>query len=96
MPAPLAGQVAVSGTAQQLSAPIGSNAFTIKASTLNAHSVFVGPQTVLLSTGFELSPGDTFDYERSDLSGQPRFQLNVSDFWVIGTSGDMVSWLASP
>jgi hypothetical protein len=97
MAVPLTGQVAVTASAQPLSAsPVTSSVFTIKASALNINSVYIGAVGVTTTTGYELAAGESFDYERSDQSGQPRLQLQVSDFSVIGTAGtDRISWLAS-
>lgn len=100
MPSPLSGQVnPVTGTAQSLTAgaTISCSAFSIKAPASNVNSVFVGAAGVTTSTGHCLDPGDSLDYERGDQLGHPRFQLNPSDFFVVGTAGsDIVSWLASP
>jgi hypothetical protein len=97
MPTPLTGQVAISGTAQPLSATtIPANAYTIKAPASNAHSVYLGAASVTASNGFVLSPGDELVYERRNQVGSPSYQLQVSDFYVLGTSGDVVAWLASP
>lgn len=98
MAVPLTGQVAITGTAQPLSAtPINAVVFTLKASVNNAHSVYIGPASVTTGTGFELAPGESIDYEKNDRSGQPRTQLNVSDFYAVGTAGtDVISWFASP
>lgn len=97
MPTPLYGQVSVSSTAQVLSATaVNAAGFTIKAPSTNANLVYLGDSAVTSSNGHILGPGDEFTYERRDESGLPRFQLHVSDFWVAGTAGDKLSWLASP
>jgi hypothetical protein len=43
-----------------------------------------------------MDPGDEFTYERIQQNGQPAYQLRPSDFYAVGTSGDVVTWLASP
>lgn len=97
MTIPLHGQVAVSGSAQQLSsAAIDCAAFSIKAPYTNTHPVLIGSSIVSLTTGDFVDPGERITYERFDQNGQPRYNLRPSDFWVVGTSGDSVSWLASP
>ncbi len=93
---PITGQVAVTGTAQPLStSPVIATAYSIKAPASNAHPVFLGKAGVLLTTGHQLDPGDSLDYQLSSQSGEPIFSLQVSDFFVVGTSGDVVTWLAS-
>lgn len=87
----------MSGTAAALSAtPVGAVAFTIKAPQSNANPVFIGPAGVTLTTGFQLDPGDTFDYERLSQNGQPFYQIGPNDVYAAGTSPDVVTWLASP
>lgn len=95
----LTGQVAVTGTAQQLDSGNSASActaFAIKAPKTNTGEVFVGTTGVTSSTGYALDPGESFIYERRNDNGYPRYQLQVSDFWAVGTSGDNVTWLASP
>jgi hypothetical protein len=97
VPTPPYGQISLSGTAQALSAaPVNAAAFTIKAPASNASNAFIGDASVLTTTGHIMCPGDELTYERRDESGLPKFQLHVSDFYVVGSSGDKVSWLASP
>lgn len=96
MPAPITGQITVSGTAQRLSLPIGGTSFTIKASLTNTLPVYIGPVGVTTSTGYQLDPGEAVQYERNAQSGLPAYQLSISDFYVVGTSPNKVSWLASP
>jgi hypothetical protein len=91
------GQVALSGTAQACSATVVTgNGWVIKAPATNAHNAYIGPAGVTTSTGHVLCPGDEFPYERRDQVGAPTFDLRVSDFYAVGTSGDVVTWLASP
>lgn len=97
MSAPLYGQVAVSGTAQVLVATARDvTGFTIKAPASNVLPIFLGDKNVLTTTGHQLDPGDSLDYERLNQNGQPVYQLKPSDFWVVGTAPDIVTWLASP
>jgi len=98
MPAPITGQVAVTGTAQPLSATqLGELAgFTIRAPLTNVNAVFVGPATVTTGNGHQMDPGDSITYERIGQNGQPVYQLKPSDFWAVGTTPDRVTWLASP
>lgn len=99
MSVPLTGQVAVSGTAQQLDS--GSLAaacaqFIIRAPASNAAAVFIGGPSVTSGTGFQLDAGTDVTYERLSQNGQPAYQLKPSDFYAVGTSPDVVTWLASP
>ena len=99
MPSPLTGQVALSGAAQQLdsSGAAGNcKAFSIKAPLSNAKPAYIGPAAVTSGNGYQLDPGDEMSYERIAQNGQPNYELRPSDFWVVGTSGDLVAWLASP
>lgn len=98
MPAPLTGQVAITGSAQALSAsPITCQAFTIKAPVANANPVYIGASGVTTGTGYQLDPGDDFEYQRLSLQGQARYELSPSDFFAVGTAGsDKVTWFASP
>lgn len=97
MPIPLTGQITVSSTAQQIDAGQAAGkcvAFTIRAPLSNAHSVFVGASGVTSETGHQLDAGDELSYERRALNGQPFYQSRPADFWVVGTVGDVVTWLA--
>lgn len=97
MAGPLYGQLTVSGSAQRLAQPsVEVSAFTIKAPTTNTNLVYIGDASVTTSNGHILAPGDEFQYERLQQNGQPTYQLRPSDFYVVGTASDKVSWLASP
>ena len=98
MSAPLTGQVTVTSTATQI-APASTGqvtAFTIKSSQTNTTTVYIGPAGVTPSTGYDLDAGETFEYERSTLQGQNKYELRPSDFYVVGAGGGTISWLASP
>jgi len=96
MASPLTGQVAVSAVAQQLSSRITETVgYTIKAPLTNVQPVYIGASGVTTGTGYQLDPGDELQYERLNQSGQPIYKLEVSDWWVVGTSGDKLVWLAS-
>lgn len=99
MTVPLHGQIAVSGSAQQIdpSQIAGAcTAFTLKAPLSNSKPVYIGSSTVTASNGFQLDPGDELTYERASQNGQPFYQIRPADLYVVGTSPDTVSWLASP
>lgn len=97
MPSPLYGQITVSGSAQQLTNVVKEmTAYTIKASSTNSSPVYLGDANVTTGNGFVLNPGDQFDYERLSQNGQPNYSLKPSDFYVVGTASDKVSWLGSP
>jgi len=94
---PLHNQVSLSSSAQQVDpqqTASGCTVFMIKAPLSNAQPAFVGASTVTLSNGHQLDPGDQITYERDSQTGQPQYQMRPSAFWVVGTSGDVVTWLA--
>lgn len=99
MPAPFTGQISLTGSAQQID-PAGvaasCKAFTIKAPLSNQQRAFIGPASVTPSTGFQLDQGDTVTYERIAQSGQPSYEQQPSDYWAVGTAGDLVTWMAFP
>ena len=96
MAAPISGQVALSGSAQPLSRPVTVAAFVIKAPLTNAHPAFIGPNGVTSTTGPQMDPGDVLEYEGRDQNGLPRYEVGLADFYVVGTGGDVVTWLSSP
>lgn len=96
MAAPATGQVQLTNAAQAITTPRASTAFAIKAPLSNARAAFIGPVGVTLTTGHQLDPGDTFEYERKSQSGQPTYEISIGDLYVCGTVGDVISWLASP
>jgi hypothetical protein len=97
MSAPVAGQVAVTAAAQVLSSTVGAvAAFTVKAPLTNVNPVFMGPASVTLASGYQLDPGDVFEYERRNQIGGPSYEMTPGDIFVVGTAGDKVTWLASP
>lgn len=97
MSVPLHGQVAVSSTPTALSAvPVNSAVYTIKATATNTASVYLGASTVSTSTGHFLDPGDSFTYTPNSQHGSAALNLQVSDWYVVGNSGDHVSWVATP
>lgn len=99
---PLTGQAIVTGPTTGV--PVSTvllpetKAYQIKAPSSNSNPVFIGSATVTSTTGHQLDPGDVFEYQFTNVSGQGTFALAVSDFYVVGTaaSGDKVTWLASP
>lgn len=97
MPTPLYGQITMTGSAIRLTSNTADvTAFTIVAPISNSKPVYLGDVNVTTSTGRHLDPGREFNYERLAQSGQPQYQLKPSDFYVVGTASDTVSWLASP
>jgi hypothetical protein len=97
VPSPITGQLALTGSAQQLTGTIpATSVFSVKAPKSNTHPAFVGPAGVTLTTGYQLDPGDEFNYESLSQNGQPAYQLRPSDFYGVGTSPDVLTWLASP
>lgn len=96
MSAPATGQVAVTSTAQRLTTFAAVTAFEIKAPLANANTVYIGTVGVTTLTGYALDPGDRISYERIDQNDSPRYPLTPADFWVVGVSPDVLTWLASP
>lgn len=96
MSAPLAGLISVTGSAQVLSSPVGVQAWVLKAPLTNSNPIFIGPSTVTTANGYQMDPGDTFEYERITQSGAPKYELGPADVYVVGTSGDKATWFASP
>lgn len=96
MAIPLTGQVALSGAAQVLSSAVNTAAFTIKAPATNGANAYIGASNLTTGTGYVLAPGESLTYETHNQSGQNTYQLRVSDFWALGTGGDVVTWFASP
>jgi hypothetical protein len=95
MAAPLAGQVTVGPTAAPLTTT-QAVAFVIKASQTNAASCYIGPAGVTTANGYELAPGDTFEYERNSQQGQNRYQVDLGSVYVVGIASDRITWFASP
>lgn len=102
MATPLTGQAIVTGLASPV--PLSATpfpetkAYQIKAPASNGHPIWIGSATVTSTTGHQLDPGDSFEYQFTNLSGMGTFALAVSDYYVVGTaaSGDKATWLASP
>jgi hypothetical protein len=89
--------VNVSGSAQALSAtPVACSAWVLKAPLSNANPIYIGPSTITTSTGYQLDPGDEFQYERNAQAASPVYQLSPQDIYVVGTSPDKAVWFASP
>ena len=95
MAAPLTGQITVSGSAQQIST-LNPSAYTIKASSTNGNPVFIGTSSVTTGTGFRLDAGETFDVEKRQINGLPRYETALSEWYVVGTASDVVSWVGFP
>lgn len=96
---PLSGQIVLSGTAQPLSAtPVDTTAWSVKAPLTNVNPVFIGPPGVTTSSGHQLDPGDSMEYERSAQNGQPMYPIGPNDCYGVGTAnaGDKLTWFASP
>lgn len=96
MAAPLTGQVAVTGTAAQLTPAKVVSVYAIKAPLTNVKPVFIGSAGVTLTTGYQLDPGDVFEYEVRNQTGLPVLAIQISDLYAVGTAPDAVTWLASP
>jgi hypothetical protein len=97
MAAPATGQVTLAAGAKTLSsAQVNCVAFTIKAPATNAKTAYYGASTVTTSTGMALDPGESVTYQRNFQNGNPAYPLGPSDIYVCGTSGDVLTWFASP
>ncbi len=89
-------QVAVTGTRAALTAIAirPSGVFIIKAHSDNAADVFVGDSTVTTSTGFPVSAGEELRIAYSKRTGD-ELEVQPAEIYVIGTSGDTVSWITA-
>lgn len=104
MATPLTGQVAVSQNAagQQITAGQANltptvASFVAKASINNPGSVFIGKSDVTPTNGYELAPGEVFEYERNTQNSIVRYEIGPGDLYVCSAAAScMVSWLASP
>lgn len=96
MPSPLHNQIAATGTAARLSPPLTVSVYTIKAPRTNVATVYIGGASLTTANGYPLDPGDEFTYQRNDQVAPPALSLTISDWWVVGTTGDKVAWTASP
>jgi hypothetical protein len=100
MAVPFTGQVAITGTAQQLDASniAGSAAaWSVKAPSTNANTVYIGPAGVTTGTGYPLTPGDEFEYTRMFNQITPLLQLVPTNLFAVGTAGsDVLAWFATP
>lgn len=97
---PLTGQVAITGTAQQLDSNNTAAlcaAWSVKAPSTNANTVYVGPPGVTTGTGYPLTPGDEFEYTRQFNTISPSLQLVPTNIYAVGTAGtDVLAWFATP
>ena len=71
-------------------------AFTLKAGPNNTGIVYIGPAGVTTGNGYPLAAGDEFEYQRLFNSITPTLQLTPTNFYVIGTASDTLSWFATP
>jgi hypothetical protein len=93
----LTGQVDLTSTAQQLDtsqATASCVVFTIRAPYSNTNPAFIGGSDLTTETGHQLDPGNSVVYERQVQNGSTLYQGRLSDFYVAGTTGDTVTWLA--
>lgn len=90
-----ANQVAVTGTAARLtsSATLQVETLLIKAHEDNVDPVFVGPTGVTTSTGYPIYAGEEFVVTPAH-GGLQRTEKPY-DVYVIGTTGDAVSWIGT-
>lgn len=93
----LTGQVQLTGTAQQLDptqTTANCSAFQIRAPYGNSQPAFVGGVNCTTTGGHILDPGNSLTYERQAQNGSTIYQGRLSDFWVCGSDGDLVTWVA--
>jgi hypothetical protein len=96
MPNLIYGQVVVSGTRAALTSVVYENSlFILKASSNNQDPVYVGSSTVTTSNGHLLLPGEDLDLTNSMLIGSQRMDIRPNEIYVVGTTGDTVSWFGS-
>lgn len=79
-----AGQIAVTGSAQQLSGiPSSAGRVRLKNMSSSSASIFIGSDnTVSATTGYELAKGESIEL----------LILNPSKLWMIGTAADRLGW----
>lgn len=89
-------QVAVSGTAAQLStdASVEASIILIKPLSTNVNDVYIGDANVTTSTGYPLAPGEVYRLVYTNQAGTGVVDLKPSDLYAVGTSGDRVAWQA--
>lgn len=96
MPNLIHGQVAVTATRARLTTSTYENSlYVIKASSSNTAAVYVGASGVTTGNGHLLLPGEDIDLTNSLLIGTQRMEIRPDEVYVVGTSGDVVSWFGS-
>lgn len=79
------GQITLGASAVQLSTSLdGTLGLIVKAKSTNTGNVFIGPSSVTTANGLIVEPGEAL----------PVDLIIPSALWVVGTSGDVVSYLA--
>lgn len=89
------GIVTLSASAQQIH-PQDSNEFSqykLKALSANAGNVYIGDSGVTTANGYVLEPGDEMLYDY-DIGAAPLADVVLDQWWVVGTAGDKLAWLA--
>lgn len=91
------GQVTISTSAQALrTPPLEAEGLLLKARSSNSGVVYLGTSTVTTSTGYALEPGESLEISKQlSPAGSALFNIPFSSIYVIGTTGDKLTWLAS-
>lgn len=88
------GQVAISASAQQLTASgVEVETLIVKAHEANANAVYLGPRGVTTSTGYPIYAGEEFVL--APAHGNLRKTPRPSEVYVIGTGSDTVAWIGT-
>lgn len=89
------GQLTITGSAQALTTtPLEADYICLKMHRDNLDTVRVGLTGVTLTTGYFVDPGDEFEVDNETRSGETSYDLQPHQVFVVGTSGDKLSWLA--
>jgi hypothetical protein len=89
------GQTSITASAQQLTTSrLETDDWSVRALSTNVGNVAIGPSGVTTSTGYLLEPGDEFSFGSIIAAGHPVYDLRPDELYVVGTSGDKVTWLA--
>jgi hypothetical protein len=89
-------QIAVSGVAVALSAtPVECKSFLLKNPKTNTNTIYFGDSTVTLTTGYPLVPGEEFEFEFIAKMGEPVYDIQPQDVYIVGTAPDRAAWVSA-
>lgn len=76
--------------------PVNVSAWVLKAPVTNLAPAWIGAPGVTSSTGHQLDPGETMEYERSTQNTGNKYEVTPYDVAACGSSGDKLTWFGSP